>query len=103
MVDISGWAYDGPGYLPTGEPLFLTNAPSNSGNYSNPTMDSLIGSIQDNSSMSLFHRYATFTAEQLPFIWVPQIYFIEAVKSNLQGVTWNPMYTFLPEYWYFTK
>jgi ABC-type transport system substrate-binding protein len=53
--------------------------------------------------MSLFHRYATFTAEQLPFIWVPQIYFIEAVKSNLQGVTWNPMYTFLPEYWYYTK
>jgi len=103
MVDISGWAYDGPGYLPTGEPLFLTNAPSNAGGYSNSTMDSLISTIQDNSSMSLFHRYATFTAEQLPFIWVPQIYFIEAVKSNLQNVTWNPMYTFLPEYWYFTK
>jgi peptide/nickel transport system substrate-binding protein len=103
MVDLSGWAYDGPGYLPTGEPLFLTGAPSNSGGYSNSTMDSLISQIQDNSSMSLFHQYATFTAEQLPFIWVPQIYFIEAVKSNLQGVTWNPMYTFLPENWYFTK
>jgi peptide/nickel transport system substrate-binding protein len=103
MIDLSGWAYDGPGYLPTGEPLFLTNAPSNSGGYSNSTMDSLIDSIQDNSSMSLFHQYATFTAEQLPFIWVPQAYFIEAVKSNLQNVTWNPMYTFLPEYWYLTK
>ena len=103
LVDISGWAYDGPGYLPTGEPLFLTGAPSNSGGYSNPTMDSMIREIQDNSSMSLFHQYATFTAEQLPFIWVPQQYFIQAVKSNLQGVTWNPMYTFLPEYWYFTK
>jgi peptide/nickel transport system substrate-binding protein len=103
MIDLSGWAYDGPGYLPTGEPLFLTNAPSNSGGYSDTTMDSMIAEIQDNSSMSLFHQYATFTAEQLPFIWVPQIYFIEAVKSNLQGVTWNPMYTFLPEYWYFTK
>jgi peptide/nickel transport system substrate-binding protein len=103
MVDISGWAYDGPGYLPTGEPLFLTGAPSNAGGYTDPTMDSLIKTIQDNSSMSLFHQYATFTAEQLPFIWVPQIYFIEAVKSNLQGVTWNPMYTFLPEYWHFTS
>lgn len=103
MIDISGWAYDGPGFLPTGEPLFLTGAPSNSGSYSNPTMDSMITQIQDNSSMSLFHQYATFTAEQLPFIWVPQIYFIEAVKSNLQGVAWNPMYTFLPEYWYYTK
>src|SRR5215469_12600977 len=103
MVDISGWAFDGPGYLPTGEPLFLTGAPSNSGGYSNPTMDNLIRSIQDNPSMSLFHQYATFTAEQLPFIWVPQAYFVEAVKSNLKGVGWNPMYTWLPEYWYFTK
>jgi peptide/nickel transport system substrate-binding protein len=103
MVDISGWAYDGPGYLPTGEPLFLTGAPSNSGGYSNATMDNLIKSIQDNPSMSLFHQYATFTAEQVPFIWVPQAYFIQAVKSNLHGVTWNPMYTFLPEYWYYTS
>jgi peptide/nickel transport system substrate-binding protein len=103
MIDLSGWAYDGPGYLPTGEPLFLTGAPSNSGGYSNSTMNSYVQSIEDNSSMSLFHQYATFTAEQLPFIWVPQAYFIEAVKSNLQGVTWDPMYTFLPEYWYFTK
>jgi peptide/nickel transport system substrate-binding protein len=103
MVDISGWAYDGPGYLPTGEPLFLTGAPSNSGGYSNATMDNLIHSIQDNSSLSLFHQYATFTAQQVPFIWVPQQYFVQAVKSNLQSVTWNPMYTFLPEYWYFTS
>ena len=103
MVDISGWAYDGPGFLPTGEPLFLTNAPSNSGGYSNATMDNLIESIQDNPSLSLFHQYATFAADQLPFIWVPQAYFIQAVKSNLHGVTWNPLYTFLPEYWYYTS
>jgi peptide/nickel transport system substrate-binding protein len=103
MIDLSGWAYDGPGYLPTGEPLFQTGAPSNSGSYSDPEMDSLIDKIQDDSSMSLFHQYATFTAEQLPFIWVPQIYFIQAVKSNLKGVTFDPLYTFLPEYWYFTK
>ena len=103
MIDLSGWAYDGPGYLPTGEPLFQTGAPSNSGSYSSPTMDSLINKIQDDSSMSLFHQYATFTADQLPFIWVPQIYFIQAVKSNLKGVTFDPLYTFLPEYWYFTK
>ena len=102
MVDISGWAYDGPGYLPTGEPLFLTGAPSNSGSYSDPTVDTLIHAIQDNSSLSLFHQYATDIAEQAPFIWVPQVYFIQADKSNLQGITYNPLYTFLPEYWYFT-
>lgn len=103
MIDLSGWAYDGPGYLPTGEPLFQTGAPSNSGSYSDPAMDSLISKIQDDSSMTLFHQYATFTADQLPFIWVPQIYFIQAVKSNLKGVTFDPLYTFLPEYWHFTK
>jgi peptide/nickel transport system substrate-binding protein len=103
MIDLSGWAYDGPGYLPTGEPLFQTGAPSNSGSYSDPAMDSLISKIQDDSSMALFHQYATFTADQLPFIWVPQIYFIQAVKSNLKGVTFDPLYTFLPEYWHFTK
>jgi peptide/nickel transport system substrate-binding protein len=103
MVDISGWAYDGPGYLPTGEPLFLTGAPSNAGGYSNSTVDSEIEGIQDNSSLSLFHQYATEIAEQEPFIWVPQAYFIEAVNSSLKGVTWNPMYTFTPEYWSFTK
>jgi len=102
MVDISGWAYDGPGYLPTGEPLFLTGAPSNSGGYSNSTVDSQILAIQDNSSLSLFHQYATNIADQVPFVWVPQAYYIEAVKSGLEGVTFNPMYTELPEYWYFT-
>jgi peptide/nickel transport system substrate-binding protein len=103
MDDLSGWAYDGPGFLPTGEPLFLTGASSNVGGYSNPTVDNLIKEIQNNSSMSLFHQYATEVADQMPFIWVPQIYFIQADKSNLQGVTYNPLYTFLPEYWHFTS
>jgi peptide/nickel transport system substrate-binding protein len=103
MGDISGWAYDGPGFLPTGEPLFATGAGSNSGAYSNPEMDKLIKQVQTNSSLSLFHQYATFTAQQLPVLWMPQSYFIQPVKSTLRGVTFNPDYTFLPEYWYFTK
>jgi peptide/nickel transport system substrate-binding protein len=103
MADISGWTYSGPGYLPTGEPLFETGGPSNSGGYSSPAMDKLIDAVQVNNSMSLFQQYATFTAEQVPSIWVPQGYFVEAVKSTLHGVTFNPLYTFLPEYWYFTK
>ena len=32
-----GWAFNGPGFEPTGEPLFATGAGSNSGNYSDPT------------------------------------------------------------------
>jgi peptide/nickel transport system substrate-binding protein len=103
MGQISGWAYDGPGFLPTGEPLFQTGAGSNSGGYSSPEMDSLIKRVQTDSSMTLFHQYATYTAEQLPVLWMPQSYFIQPVKSTLHGVTFNPYYTFLPEYWYFTK
>jgi peptide/nickel transport system substrate-binding protein len=103
MGDISGWAYDGPGFLPTGEPLFETGAGSNSGGYSSPEEDSLIKRVQTDSSMTLFHQYATYTAEQLPFLWMPQSYFIQPVKSTLHGVTFNADYTFTPEYWYFTK
>ena len=51
---------------------------------------------------SLFIAYATFAAEQLPFIWMPNNYLVQAVRT-LYGVTFNPLYTFLPEYWYFTR
>jgi hypothetical protein len=42
-------------------------------------------------------------AEQLPYIWIPDPYQIQAVSSKLHGVTFSPFYTLLPEYWYFTK
>ena len=98
-----GWAFNGPGYEPTGEPLFQTGAGSNSGNYSNPTMDNLITETHTNSSMSTFDSYATFGAQQLPYIWAPTQYYIQAVNSKLHNVTFNALYTLVPEYWYFTK
>jgi peptide/nickel transport system substrate-binding protein len=100
-----GWNYDGPGYEPTGEPLFFTGAGSNSGNYSNPKMDKLINETHTNSSISVFHDYATYAAQQLPFIWVPggNPYQIIAVKNTLQHVRINPLFTLLPEYWQLTK
>jgi peptide/nickel transport system substrate-binding protein len=98
-----GWLFNGPGFEPTGEPLFATGAGSNSGNYSNPTMDNLINQTHTNSSSSIFSSYATFGAQQLPFIWNPNPYAIQAVRSNLHGVTFNALDTLLPEYWYFTK
>jgi peptide/nickel transport system substrate-binding protein len=98
-----GWDFDGPGFEPTGEPLFATGAGSNSGNYSDPTMDNLITETHTSGSLSVFHNYATYGAQQLPFIWNPNEYAIQAVSNNLHGVTFNPLYTLLPEYWYFTK
>jgi peptide/nickel transport system substrate-binding protein len=98
-----GWAFNGPGFEPTGEPLFATGAGSNSGNYSDPTMDNLITGTHTDSAMSAFDDYATFGAQQLPFIWAPQTTRIYAVNSKLHNVTFNALYTLVPEYWYFTS
>ena len=98
-----GWVFDGPGFEPTGEPLFATGAGSNAGNYSNAEMDSLINATHTSSSLSVFHSYATYGAEQLPFVWAPDPYTVQAISSSLHGVTFSPLYTLLPEYWHFTK
>jgi peptide/nickel transport system substrate-binding protein len=100
-----GWSFDGPGMEPTGEPLFATGAGSNSGNYSDPTMNKLIDETHTSSSMAVFDQYATYGAEQLPFMWIPNPnpFLIQAVSSNLHGVAFSPMFTLLPEYWYFTS
>jgi len=100
-----GWDFDGPGFEPTGEPLFATGAGSNSGNYSDPTMDKLIQETHTSSSLSTFDQYANYAAQQLPFMFVssPNPYQISAVTSSLHGVTYSPLFTLLPEYWYFTK
>src|SRR5215469_12722968 len=100
-----GWAYDGPGFEPTGEPLFATGAGSNSGNYSDPTMDKLIEETHTSSSMTVFDQYATYAAQQLPFIYVPapNPYEIIAPSTKLHSVAYNAMFVILPEYWYFTK
>ncbi|HSZ41621.1 MAG TPA: ABC transporter substrate-binding protein [Trebonia sp.] len=98
-----GWVYDGPGYEPTGEPLFQTGAGSNSGSYSNPTVDSLIGQTHTSSSLSVFDQYATYTTQQAPYVWMPQYYNVYAVNSSLKGFAYNPVSETFPEYWYFSK
>jgi peptide/nickel transport system substrate-binding protein len=100
-----GWSFDGPGFEPTGEPLFATGAGSNSGNYSDPTMDRLINATHTSSSLSVFDQYDTYAAQQLPYLWVPvpNPYEIIAATSKLHDVVYNAMFTLLPEYWYFTK
>jgi peptide/nickel transport system substrate-binding protein len=100
-----GWAYNGPGFEPTGESLFSTGAGSNSGNYSDPKMDSLINATHTSNSPTAFSNYATYAAEQLPFLYVPSgnPYRVIAVNSKLKNAVYNPLFTMLPEYWYFTK
>ena len=103
ILNFGGWNYNGPGFEPTGEPLFATGAGSNPGSYSDPTMDKLIQETHTSNSLSVFQQYATYTAQQIPFIWMPNAYAVQAVGSKLGGVAFNPLADFLPEYWYFTK
>jgi peptide/nickel transport system substrate-binding protein len=102
VFTFGGWVFNGPGFEPTGEPLFATGAGSNSGNYSDPTMDSLIAGTHNDSATSAFDQYATFGAQQLPVIWAPQSVRIYAVNSKLHNVTFSALYTLVHEYWYFT-
>jgi len=99
-----GWNYNGPGFEPTGEPLYQTGATSNAGSYSDPQMDSLINLTHTSSSLSVFQQYATYTADQLPaVIYFPDYYNIMAVNSKLANVGFNPLADILPEFWNFTR
>jgi peptide/nickel transport system substrate-binding protein len=102
MLDPGGWNFTGAGFEPTGEPLFATGARSNAGNYADPTMDSYINLTHTSDSLTTFQDYATYVADQLPFIWLPAGYSVAATSSKLAGVASSPLATLLPEYWYFT-
>jgi peptide/nickel transport system substrate-binding protein len=103
MLAYGGWIFNGPGFEPTGEPLFQTGAGSNSGSYSNAKEDQLINATHTSSSLQVFQQYATYTAQQLPYIWNPNPYAVQAVSNKLHGVTFNSLGTFTPEYWFLTK
>jgi peptide/nickel transport system substrate-binding protein len=103
ILNFGGWNFNGPGFEPTGEPLFATGAFSNSGSYSDPQMDSLINQTHTSDSLSTFQSYAAYVANQLPFIWMPNAYTVAATSSKLANVAYNPLATLLPEYWNFTK
>jgi peptide/nickel transport system substrate-binding protein len=96
------WIFS-PDYLPTGEELFATGAGSNGGSYSDPTMDNLINQTETNGSVAVYHTFANYAAEQLPYIYQPLNYGVQAINSKLHGVDFNPLQTYLPEYYYFTS
>jgi peptide/nickel transport system substrate-binding protein len=102
-VYYGNWLYNGPGYEPTGESLFQTGAAENPGSYSNPVEDNLIAQTHYSNSLDEFRQYASYTAEQLPWIWMPDEFGIIAISNKLHNVYTNPIDTLLPEYWYLTK
>jgi peptide/nickel transport system substrate-binding protein len=103
LLFLGGWDFNGPGFEPTGEPLFQTGAGSNSGSYTDSQMDTLINETHTSSSLNVFHQYANYTAEQLPVLFMPDSYGVVAVSNKVHNVAQNPLATFFPEYWYVTK
>jgi|SRR5215469_7382587 len=96
---LGGWLFNGPGFLPTGEPLYQSGVPNNSGSYSDPQMDKLIKTTNTSASLGAFHAYADYAAEQLPALWMPWQSYIYAVSNKVHNVTWSPFLTFFPQYW----
>jgi peptide/nickel transport system substrate-binding protein len=96
---LGGWGFNGPGFEPTGEPLYQTGVPNNSGSYSDPQMDSLINATHTSDSLATFDQYANYTATQIPALWLPWSTGVQAVSVNMHNVTQNPLGMFFPEFW----
>ncbi len=96
---LGAWLFNGPGFEPTGEPLFESGVPNNSGSYSNPTMNKLIQATHTSNSLSAFAAYANYTAEQIPSLFLPFVTNVIAVGSGLHNAKFNPLLTWYPEFW----
>jgi len=96
---LGGWLFNGPGFEPTGEPLYETGSPNNSGSYTNPEMDTLINDTHTSASMTVFHTYANYTATQVPALWMPWNTSIDAISKDLHNAYWSPFLTWYPQYW----
>ena len=105
-----GWqlvdfGYDPYFLYPTGDTLFNTGGANNLGGYSSPEEDALINQTEYGSSPQAFFTYEDYTAEQLPWLWVPLQSQIDVYKSTLGGFApLNPFSGSInPEDWYYTK
>jgi peptide/nickel transport system substrate-binding protein len=96
---LGGWLFNGPGYEPTGEALYQTGVPSNSGSYSDPKMDSLINATHTSNSLSAFDAFANYNAQQVPALWTPWNTVTTAVSNDMHNVQLNPLLTLYPQFW----
>jgi peptide/nickel transport system substrate-binding protein len=104
------WQLVDEGYIPydlypTGSSLFNTGGINNDGGYSSPEENNLINATEYGSSTQAFYQYEDYTAEQLPWLWLPLETNIWVYKSTLGGFApLNPVSGGLnPEAWYYTK
>lgn len=95
-----GWLY-APDYFPSGEPLYLTGAGSNSGGYSDPTMDKLIkATLASNVKLT---TYGNYTATAVPVLWDPLATGTsEVIKTLHSSIGFKSVLdNFTPEYYHY--
>jgi peptide/nickel transport system substrate-binding protein len=109
-VGACNWQLQQFGYIPyTSDPSgagnFNTDAVGNYGGYSSAEEDRLIDATEYGSSSAAFFAYENYTAQQLPWLWLPLQAGVFVYKKNLGGITpTNPFQATLnPESWYYTK
>ena len=82
MYEGSGWIY-APGFLPTGEPLWLSGAASNSGDFSNAAIDKVIlGTINGSATLT---QYESALQKNPPNVWQNWTVGLIEVKNNIGG------------------
>src|SRR5581483_1291445 len=91
--------------VPVGNAFFLPDSAANYSDYVDPIMSALVDATLRDDSVSAFHSYETYAAQQLPgAINMPNPYKVYAISTNLGGVTpISSQGRILPENWYFTK
>ena len=105
-----GWqmalfGYETYGAVPTGDPFFLPGSAINYGSVNDPHLTDLTNKTLHDGSMTTFHQYVDYVAQQLPgALNTPDSYFVYAYSRNMGGVApFNPLGVITPENWYFTK
>ena len=97
VCQYGGWLY-APDYYPSGELLFYTDALSNPGLYSDTTMDAIIDATTQGGE-ALKTRYATYAAQQLPYMYQPTGTGTSVVSTKVKGLLpVSPVGAYLPEY-----
>ena len=91
-----------PNFYPVSSSVFETGGGENTDNYSNATMDRLIGDVPTSivNPLGALYRYEDFATKQLPLIWQQKgDYEVSAVSDKLHGFTPNLILNVLPSEW----
>jgi len=105
------WAYDGPGWYPSGDNLFNTGASSGFG-YSNANEDALIDATHKPyattaENMKAFDQYELYTAKQLPVLWLNNpaslVVHLPDVHNSVKYADASPGYPQMQYWWVSTS